>query len=139
MLVCLNLAFAIFVSNLLWSIIVVIKLRLKSDREITFHIHFLMLSNKNNTNQAFIKLNLKKIFSLEFSKPEIRAQVSFGCLDELISAEHQVRFLNLIKKQVLLNTQALPVQGVGFNQHLIEQNGLSHPDKGMEGFSFMRG
>jgi hypothetical protein len=99
----------------------------------------LILSNKNNTNQAFIKLNLKKIFSLEFSKPEIRAQVSFGCLDELISAEHQVRFLNLIKKQVLLNTQALPVQGVGFNQHLIEQNGLSHPDKGMEGFSFMRG
>ena len=73
---------------------VCIKLAITSDCEKTTHIHLLILSNKNNTKQGYNKLNLRKIISMNFIKPESRAQVSFGSLDEMIPAEHQVRFLD---------------------------------------------
>jgi hypothetical protein len=57
-----------------------------------------ILSNKNNTKQVSIKLNVRKNISMDFFKPESRAQVSFGSLDELIPAEHQARFLDAFGK-----------------------------------------
>jgi hypothetical protein len=77
-----------------------------SDCEKTFHIHLLILSNKNNTKQASFKFNLRKKFhgGLWRSEPRKPPAGFFGSLDKLNPAEHQVGFW-ICAKAILNITQ----------------------------------